>query len=400
MKNNIFNFATSELSQDAVICWCLNWFNDDSIPKLKKLSTDIIKKLTGLSEEEIHTVCVKKQLSAYVNLPAENEKDKKIAVKIDVLLIVNRKIAVIIEDKTFTSEHSGQIARYKDGLKKIIEDGLISAKELDSTDYDIVTVYWKTGFFNDYDRAVNAQKKIFRKNVISLLSPYKELHIILKDYLHYLSDLEKEEQEKKQYWMIDSEKEDDIWHKYSYLSDSHIGQYELLRSCFPLKNCTIIKGKFYEPYQVYSGTSFGRPWTQMIIKYGNYPSHKEGTKPDFCIFWRVDSATKGPYVSLRLYDDRNWKELSKEQKEQAQKEHSKTYGQFKQIIDSIIDEAGNNLINIKELSNRNNENYKEASFFLWNIDKELKTNKSNQTHLIESIRYINAEFLNRIKNYE
>jgi len=26
-KNNLFSFATSELSQDAFICWCLNWIN-------------------------------------------------------------------------------------------------------------------------------------------------------------------------------------------------------------------------------------------------------------------------------------------------------------------------------------------------------------------------------------
>lgn len=26
--NNLFDFATSELSQDAVICWCVNWYNE------------------------------------------------------------------------------------------------------------------------------------------------------------------------------------------------------------------------------------------------------------------------------------------------------------------------------------------------------------------------------------
>lgn len=26
--NNLFSFATSELSQDAFICWCLNWINE------------------------------------------------------------------------------------------------------------------------------------------------------------------------------------------------------------------------------------------------------------------------------------------------------------------------------------------------------------------------------------
>ena len=27
VENNIFSFATNELSQDAFICWCLNWIN-------------------------------------------------------------------------------------------------------------------------------------------------------------------------------------------------------------------------------------------------------------------------------------------------------------------------------------------------------------------------------------
>ena len=40
--NNIFKFATTELSQDAFICWCINFFNYDC--NLKKLSIDLLKK--------------------------------------------------------------------------------------------------------------------------------------------------------------------------------------------------------------------------------------------------------------------------------------------------------------------------------------------------------------------
>ena len=47
-RNNIFNFATSELSQDAFICWLCNWVNFDdndlseNEKKLKVLATDFI----------------------------------------------------------------------------------------------------------------------------------------------------------------------------------------------------------------------------------------------------------------------------------------------------------------------------------------------------------------------
>ena len=48
-KNNIFNFATSELSQDAFICWCLNWLNyEDS--ELRALAVDLLKEF---GEEDV-----------------------------------------------------------------------------------------------------------------------------------------------------------------------------------------------------------------------------------------------------------------------------------------------------------------------------------------------------------
>ena len=48
-RNNIFNFATSELSQDAFICWCLNWLNyEDS--ELRALAVDLLKEF---GEEDV-----------------------------------------------------------------------------------------------------------------------------------------------------------------------------------------------------------------------------------------------------------------------------------------------------------------------------------------------------------
>ena len=46
IRNSLFSFATSELSQDAFICWCLNWFNDASKPVLQEMAKKIIFKLT------------------------------------------------------------------------------------------------------------------------------------------------------------------------------------------------------------------------------------------------------------------------------------------------------------------------------------------------------------------
>ena len=37
IRNSLFSFATSELSQDAFICWCLNWFNDDAVKRVDEI---------------------------------------------------------------------------------------------------------------------------------------------------------------------------------------------------------------------------------------------------------------------------------------------------------------------------------------------------------------------------
>ncbi|MCR4658546.1 MAG: hypothetical protein K5770_20295 [Lachnospiraceae bacterium] len=57
MLNNIFNFATKELSQDAFICWCINWIN---FPKesLYQLAVDI---LHLLGQEKVDGKIVIKQ---------------------------------------------------------------------------------------------------------------------------------------------------------------------------------------------------------------------------------------------------------------------------------------------------------------------------------------------------
>lgn len=53
MKNNLFSFATSELSQDAFICWCLNWINYPN-ENLYSMAKAIFSNL--LEEENIRNI--------------------------------------------------------------------------------------------------------------------------------------------------------------------------------------------------------------------------------------------------------------------------------------------------------------------------------------------------------
>ena len=51
-ENKLFKFATKELSQDAFICWCINWINykkevkgDKKKEKLYKMAIQILDKI-------------------------------------------------------------------------------------------------------------------------------------------------------------------------------------------------------------------------------------------------------------------------------------------------------------------------------------------------------------------
>jgi hypothetical protein len=61
---NIFNFATSELSQDAFIAWLLTWANKEyeGIDKnLHACATDFVRQLIGIDNYEVTVVKVMQQ---------------------------------------------------------------------------------------------------------------------------------------------------------------------------------------------------------------------------------------------------------------------------------------------------------------------------------------------------
>lgn len=126
-KPNLFEFATSELSQDAFICWLLSYVNYGQDKKLNQCAKDLVALLYNLkhsskiSAGDIQGIEIKRQ---FHNIDIYFEADIK-----------GIKVPFIIEDKTYTSHHSEQLQRYQE---KIIETGF----EKDQ----IVCVYFKTGY--------------------------------------------------------------------------------------------------------------------------------------------------------------------------------------------------------------------------------------------------------------
>ena len=184
-KNNLFSFATSELSQDAFICWCLNWINypnESLYPMAKDIFSNLLKE-KDLENEEVE---IKRQYK-----------------KIDVLVLLKKsKKAYIIEDKTNTFE-SNQITRYKEELEK---DAKIKEN-------NIKTVYFKTGFWFSDDELVKTDIKISRKKIIDILDKYREKNPILDDYCEYFEEVTKQEEKEKNYLIS----EENIFREVFYL---------------------------------------------------------------------------------------------------------------------------------------------------------------------------------------
>lgn len=171
---SIFNFATSELTQDAFISWLLHWAD----PKYKNLN----KQLHDLG------ISFLQSLVAFENITISEISDLKIKQqfnKIDVFVTFKMgdcNYGIIIEDKVHSSDHSNQLGRY---LTKISELKTCNV---------LVPIYFKTGYQVNLSRIIeNKYHHYTVKDFLMVLTNEKVIEInndVLSQYYSYL--LEKE----------------------------------------------------------------------------------------------------------------------------------------------------------------------------------------------------------------
>ena len=189
-RNNIFNFATSELSQDAFICWLCNWvnFDDNSLSedekKLKALATEFIEKMIGEKLED-RKVNIKRQYQKIDVLLEIQNKTEFITKGNNINPIVD--MYVIIEDKVGTGLHSNQIERYRELIsEKNEKDNGSRAK--------IKVVYYKIYDEDNTERLKENGVNVIlgRENILELLKEYKDKinNSIFENYHNYLSNIE------------------------------------------------------------------------------------------------------------------------------------------------------------------------------------------------------------------
>ena len=171
---NIFHFAPSELSQDAVLAYILSWAHPrhKNNSKLHKLGQDLLWALlrtVGKYVDRIENVVVRTQ---------DNH--------IDVSVSINDSIFLIIEDKTNTGRHGGQIARYKEEA---------AARE-ENKGKDVVAVYFKTGNESHWGRPEpELAGCFFRKHFLEVLGDNPSTgNVIIENFRDYLQEWEDDTQ--------------------------------------------------------------------------------------------------------------------------------------------------------------------------------------------------------------
>ena len=169
---SLFSFATSELSQDAFVAWLASWADpahcttDEPLHRTARLLLDRLLDACRVPRpSEYRSVRVRRQYK-----------------RIDVLVVVNDEIAVLIEDKTNTTDHSDQLKRYRLALC----DEFAEAR--------IAPVFLKTGDQCDLTRPQQAGYACFlRRDLLDILREGRESGVrndIFEDFYRYLRGIQ------------------------------------------------------------------------------------------------------------------------------------------------------------------------------------------------------------------
>lgn len=360
-ENNLFSFATKELSQDAVICWCVNWYNYKE-SKLYPLAVELLKLFVDFDEAIDDELLIQQQLF-----------------NIDVLLYFKKSgKTVIVEDKVYTSEHGDQIDKYIKVLENLSKDEKIKYNIENSDKGRISTVYFKTGFFYDDDKLVQdkVDKWVTGMDFLKVIEKYKHMNYVLYIFYEHLKKLIED------YDIYGDFTDTNATSFWSWnISKYQIAQYNFMREIFPEEKWE----KSCASYKVYHGANIGgRPWTQSIIFQGRF---LEETK-NYNIFWRIDTDKGGPYISLRFYD--NYSKNNEKEKE----EHISQFKHHREQIRRIFEkDTLSELWNWEEVNPGKTENYKEATLLHLHIQDVLQNWNKQRESFISRIVGITNEFI-------
>jgi hypothetical protein len=172
-RPNLFDFATSELSQDAFLCWLIAQARYEDDAKLQTVGRAFIAWLWGMARnqqvgpEDVRLLAAPEQQADHIDILFEAD-------------VAGRRVVFVIEDKTDTSQHSGQLQKYKDVAGK--------------RSSEVVLIYFKTGFHFgiDKDAAKHGYVVIGLREWVAFLGQHAVPHDVFRDYREYVSRLLKD----------------------------------------------------------------------------------------------------------------------------------------------------------------------------------------------------------------
>lgn len=168
---NIFSFATSELSQDAMFTWLL-WLADPKYAQydtsLHETAVHFVRLLTGMRELPIATIRAGRQWE-----------------HIDIWAEINEDVFLAIEDKTGTTIHGNQLQTYKAGAERTYPNRTRCF------------AYVKTGnepasILRQVENA--GYRIVLRKDILDCLEAYAGNNVVLNNYREHLRGYEQSTQ--------------------------------------------------------------------------------------------------------------------------------------------------------------------------------------------------------------
>lgn len=190
-RNNLFEFVSEKLNQDAFVCWCINWINYKDIVKGDKNK----EKLCELANRILDKILENSNIKSF------NVKHIKILRKfkdINIILIITTKslkqYAVIIDDRrkiNFNNyQRQGKFINIFKNSKEI--NSMLYLENFDKN--NVITVFWKNNIWRKEELGLkelskNSKEKLIYINgndTLELLKDYVEYSEIVENFYNYL----------------------------------------------------------------------------------------------------------------------------------------------------------------------------------------------------------------------
>jgi hypothetical protein len=170
--DNIFEYATSEFSNDAFLCWLF------SISKNDNLNINSID--YRVSQGYLNNFC-KYKGKIIINENGIKRQEGKIDILIEGKYDNGEEFILAIENKTTSKEHSDQLKRYKNYINEKYKHIKKNKRHF---------IYYKTTIQSNTDDIIKEEYSIFQINeIFKLLSAYeagKSKNDILRNYFEFI----------------------------------------------------------------------------------------------------------------------------------------------------------------------------------------------------------------------